>query len=42
MPMSEWSWVALGYGIAYAAILGYGVSLVRRRAVVRRQRAELP
>ena len=39
--MAEWSWVALGYGIAYAALLGYGASLVRRRAAVGQQRSEL-
>lgn len=35
--MSEWAWVALGYGIAAVAIGGYLLSLVRRWA---RQRTE--
>ena len=33
--MSEWDWVALGYGISAVAIGGYLLGLVRRRARVR-------
>ena len=36
--MPEWSWVGLGYAIAYGAVVTYGVALLRRRAAVRRQR----
>ena len=28
--MSEWAWVALGYGLAAVAVGGYLLSLVRR------------
>lgn len=40
--MSEWSWVFLGYTIAYTAIAGYLLSLrVRQARAKRRARGEL-
>ena len=29
--MSDWGWVGLAYGIVYATLIGYTVSLIRRR-----------
>ena len=30
--MSNWFYVGLAYGVTYVALLGYAISLVRRRA----------
>ena len=30
--MSNWFYVGLAYGVTYVALLGYTISLVRRRA----------
>lgn len=38
--MTEWAWVALGYGLTFAALAGYVVSLSRRAARVRGDRKE--
>lgn len=35
--MSEWSWVFLGYAIAYGMIVGYLLSLRLRQARARRR-----
>lgn len=35
--MAEWGWVALGYAVAYASLLGYRVALARRLHAARRQ-----
>lgn len=35
--MSEWMWVALGYGTAAVAVAGYLLVLARRAAALRRQ-----
>lgn len=35
--MSEWAWVALGFGITYGAMAGYLFSLRHRTAAVRRR-----
>lgn len=35
--MSEWSWVALGFGTTYSSIVIYFAILHRRRTNVRRQ-----
>lgn len=37
--MSDWAWVVLGYGVAYAAVIAYRVSLRRRLSAVRQRRA---
>ena len=39
--MPEWGWVALGFGITYAAMGGYLVSLRHRAALVRRRLGRL-
>lgn len=39
--MSEWMWVALGYGIAYRALTVYFVSLHRRWRAAQRKGEEL-
>lgn len=39
--MSEWLWIALGYGVAYGAFGGYLLSLHRRRLRLVRRREEL-
>ncbi|WP_269756695.1 hypothetical protein [Amycolatopsis aidingensis] len=35
--MSEWAWVALGYGVTAVAVSGYLISLTLRWARVRRR-----
>ena len=35
--MSEWAWVALGFGITYGAMGGYVLSLRRRTGAVNRR-----
>lgn len=35
--MSEWGWVALGFGITYGAMGGYLLTLRQRAATVRRR-----
>lgn len=40
--MSEWAWVALGFGITYGAMGGYLLALRRRAAAVRRSLGRLP
>ena len=35
--MSEWAWVALGFGITYGAMGGYVLSLRRRTAAATRR-----
>lgn len=35
--MSEWGWVALGYGTTGVALIGYLVALLRGAAAVRRR-----
>ena len=35
--MSEWAWVALGFGITYGAMTAYLISLRHRAKVVRRR-----
>lgn len=39
--MSEWGWVALGFGITYGAMGGYLLTLLRRAATVRRRLEQL-
>lgn len=39
--MSEWAWVALGFGITYGAMGGYLLTLRRRAAAVRRSVGQL-
>jgi hypothetical protein len=39
--VSEWAWVALGYGVAYGALGSYVAVLVGRRVRVRRRMREL-
>lgn len=39
--MSEWFWVTLGYGTAYGALGGYLLTIIRRRALLRRREAVL-
>ncbi len=34
--MSDWAWVALGFGITYGAMGGYLLSLRQRTVAVRR------
>lgn len=38
--MSEWSWILLGYGVAYGSLGGYLLSLHRRRTSLRRRLEE--
>lgn len=38
--MSEWLWVALGFGIAYVALAVYFASLHRRWRTLRRKEQE--
>ncbi len=35
--MSEWAWVALGYGTSVVALVGYVVVLARRATALRRR-----
>jgi len=35
--MSEWAWVALGYGTTGVAVAGYLITLLRGAAAVRRR-----
>ena len=39
--MSEWGWVALGFGITYGAMGGYLLTLRHRAAAVRRRLEQL-
>ena len=39
--MSDWSWVAVGFGIAYGGVAGYVLALLRRARRVRRQRGDV-
>ena len=39
--MSDWTWVALGYLVAYGGITGYAISLHRRTTRARRRESEL-
>ena len=39
--MSEWAWVALGFGITYGATGGYLLTLRHRTAAVRRTVGQL-
>ena len=39
--MSEWGWVALGFGITYGAMGGYLLTLRRRAAAVRQRLEQL-
>ena len=39
--MSEWAWVALGFGITYGAMGGYLLTLRHRAAAVRRSLGQL-
>ena len=39
--MSEWTWVALGFGITYGATGGYLLTLRHRTAAVRRNLRQL-
>lgn len=40
--MSEWAWVALGFGITYAGMGAYLYSLRHRAGAVRRHLGRLP
>lgn len=35
--MTDWAWVGLGFGVAYAAIIGYLIVLRRRLGKAYRQ-----
>ena len=39
--MSEWGWVALGFGVTYGAMGGYVLALRRRAGAVRRRLEQL-
>ena len=40
--MSEWAWVALGFGITYGAMGGYVLSLRHRTGAAGRRLGPLP